>query len=255
MGKENNVKDFFVDLADTIRRKVGDKVDENLVDIIDDIPRYKPKNMATIIENNIKKEFFGGFFEDVVCVDGTGINAIEKITVYKECGTIKEGAYKNLKNLKTVEIEDGVTEVGKDAFRECSSIEAITFPQSVWSIQSGAFFVTLGKGNLKTVKFEGNEDGVVIKSQAFQLCYNLQTVYIENVKTIEGLAFQVLQKLYLNNDSVGGVTISPSAFSGNLPTIYVRDELVENWRALINSSFEEGKRPTIKGFSEEINNQ
>ena len=47
--------------------------------------------------------------------------------------------YSSRKNIKAVEISDGVTSIGSYAFQECSSLQSITIPDSVTSIGNDAF--------------------------------------------------------------------------------------------------------------------
>lgn len=54
----------------------------------------------------------------------------------------------------SVEIPEGVTEIGDYAFDGCSSLTSVRIPRSVTSIGGGAFF---GCDGLKTVYYGGTE--------------------------------------------------------------------------------------------------
>ena len=47
--------------------------------------------------------------------------------------------YFELKNIKEVVIENGVTSIGNRAFEDCSGLTSVTIPNSVTSIGVGAF--------------------------------------------------------------------------------------------------------------------
>ena len=42
-------------------------------------------------------------------------------------------------DLTSVEIPEGITEIGKNAFSECKNLESVKFPESLEIIEKGAF--------------------------------------------------------------------------------------------------------------------
>lgn len=58
-------------------------------------------------------------------------------------------------SMTTVNIKDGVTNIGKEAFKECRTLTSITIPSSVANIQSGAF---QNCDSLADVNFAGTEE-------------------------------------------------------------------------------------------------
>ena len=48
--------------------------------------------------------------------------------------------YSYISNIKSVEIEEGVTSIGRYAFYNCSGLTSVTIPNSVTSIGSEAFY-------------------------------------------------------------------------------------------------------------------
>lgn len=58
----------------------------------------------------------------------------------KTVQTIATGSFRDAENLKTVEIKDGVTEIGATAFMNCTSLEGIFIPSGVTTIGSRAFY-------------------------------------------------------------------------------------------------------------------
>ncbi len=88
--------------------------------------------------------------------------------------------------IKSVVIENGVTNIGGYAFYKCSSVTSITMPNSVTSIGKFAF---RGCSNLKSVTI-GN--GVtVIGDRAFDDCRKIENVYYNgDIKSWLGIEFK-----------------------------------------------------------------
>ncbi len=87
--------------------------------------------------------------------------------------------------IKKVVIEEGITEIGKDVFKECVHLESITIPESVSVIGISAFEHCVSLKNIYLP--EGVEE---ICSNAFAKCYNLESVSIPgSVKKIDSTAF------------------------------------------------------------------
>lgn len=100
---------------------------------------------------------------------------------------ILNNAFKNLENLKTVNLPHGLTVIGANAFEGCTSLENITVPGSITAIEDGAFFHCSG---LKTVVLE--EGVTAIGNFAFQRCTGLTGITIPSSMT------QIGQTAFLN---------------------------------------------------------
>ena len=112
------------------------------------------------------------------------------------------------KEIKSVIIGDGITEVGICAFYDCTNLSSVSIPNSVSTIQSFAFE---GCTSLKTISIPSSVTNIreyafyecsglknielpagitKIGSSTFHGCTSLESVSIPNgVKSIEGLAF------------------------------------------------------------------
>lgn len=89
------------------------------------------------------------------------------------------------KNIERVVIEDGVTNIGEQAFRLCSRITEVDIHDSVTDIGMGSF---AGCGSLTKVNIP--ENVTVIRYAAFSGCTGLRKIVIpDSVQTIETLAF------------------------------------------------------------------
>ena len=87
--------------------------------------------------------------------------------------------------VKSVEIKDGVTEIGRCAFHSCGSLKSVSIPASVAKIDNWAFHSC---GSLESVTIPVAVSR--IGECAFYKCSSLESVTIpEGVERIEGLAF------------------------------------------------------------------
>ena len=89
------------------------------------------------------------------------------------------------KNVKSVSIGFGVTRVGSDAFRSCTSLASASLSGPVTSIGDGAFY---GCRSLSTIEISGSVAS--IGDSAFYGCKSLKSITIPGpVKTIGNKAF------------------------------------------------------------------
>ena len=103
-----------------------------------------------------------------------------------EVNGINNGAFKGNQNIKEVEVQNGVTEIGNDAFLG-SSLVGITLPNSIEKIGSQACFMCR---NLKNINLPNNDEYKTISSALFALCTDLENLTIpDNVTKIEPSAF------------------------------------------------------------------
>lgn len=119
-----------------------------------------------------------------------------------------------------------ITNIGENAFRECSSLKTISIPESVKNIGEYAFSYC---ENLGTVTFEGKSKLESIVSSAFTDCSSLTTITIpKSVISIGPLAFSSCSSLtsaYFedtqNTWTVSGKTISTELQNPNTMATYL----------------------------------
>lgn len=89
-------------------------------------------------------------------------------------------------DIKNVIIENGVTNIGTNAFYSCSNIERVTFPKTLTTIGNGAF---CGCSSIKSISLA--RTGVTtIGSQAFCACDSLEEIHFpDSVTSIGDWAF------------------------------------------------------------------
>ena len=105
---------------------------------------------------------------------------------------IKEGAFSNAKNLRSVMLSDKVTNIGKNAFSGCSSLNNIRLGDGLTEISEGAFsncvslaFLSLDSSKLTT-----------IGKNAFYECSSLESIILSaSLTSIDNTAFSNCNKL------------------------------------------------------------
>lgn len=135
MAKIDNLKDFFKILADVIREK------------LDSNDKYAPNDMPAIIEG-ISKESSGTFNQDLVVLTGNGINEIKRINVFQGVTDISKDAFSLCKSLEIVSLPETLITIGENAFYECSKLNqtrgnndnTFIIPESVQKIDKAAFY-------------------------------------------------------------------------------------------------------------------
>ena len=112
-------------------------------------------------------------------------NAIQKVEIGDGVTSIGNEAFYNCYSLPSVTIPNGVTSIGNQAFRNCYSLSSVTIPNGVTSIGNQAFHSCY---SLSSVTIP---NGVTsINTQAFYNCYSLSSVTIPNgVTSIDNQAF------------------------------------------------------------------
>lgn len=112
----------------------------------------------------IEPLFLPSEYCDYVIIDGVPVGAIDTYTftsgrhtieyVMKDYTRISDFHFTNfgLLGLESVEIPEGVTSIGANAFSECSNLKTINIPEKVTSIGSGAFY---GCSSLAEVTYKG----------------------------------------------------------------------------------------------------
>ena len=105
--------------------------------------------------------------------------------------SIGEQAFRYCLNITSVKIADGVEVIGEGAFELCKSLESVNIPSSVTTISDRAF------GQCSNLESVNIPDGVkVIGEGAFEYCYSLKSVNIpSSVTTIGKEAFKYCSNL------------------------------------------------------------
>ena len=112
------------------------------------------------------------------------------------------------RELKEVVIEEGVTEIGVDAFSVCTSLETVTLPQSLQKIGEKAFSYCT---SLKTINIPDSVN--VIGPKAFYFCKSLTSIDIpEGITEIGYATFGYAENLATVNIPASVTRIGDFAF-------------------------------------------
>ena len=147
---------------------VDDKDHEPWYNLYDEIKRIVIENGIT----NIPHSAFSGFW------------GLTEVVIPESVVSIAGDAFRSCKNLKSIDLHDGIQELGSSCF-EGSGLTEVTIPKGVTLIPFAAF---RGCRSLTEINFHNAI--TQIDSHAFEDCYNLQQVTIpDSVTTIGSCVF------------------------------------------------------------------
>lgn len=172
MAKNNNLKDFVTGVADAIREKKGTTELINPQDFENEI-RTIQTGSDPASGKSLAAQIIDRSVTDVTAGDLKGATKIG-IYVFYAC-----------KSLTNITIPDSVTSIENGAFQNCSNLTSITIPNSVTSIGNYAFSYCTGLTSITI------PDSVTsIRNGAFQDCSNLTSITIpDSVTSIDYAAF------------------------------------------------------------------
>ncbi len=140
--------------------------------------------------------------------------------------------YSYIDSILTVDIEDGVTEIGQYAFKDCSSLTTVRIPDSVTSIGDNAFY---GCSSLSELTMP---DSVTeIGNWVFMNCTGLSSITLSNSLTnLSQMAFQGCESLTSITIPASVTEVSYSVFVNctNLKTITFTGDAPEFTRTSLN---------------------
>ena len=185
-----------------------------------------------------------------------GCDNVNQLTI--QSGEVKDLDFRDLGNLTTVILGNGVTSIGDSSFFKCSSLTSITIPSGVTSIGEEAFYgcssltsiiipesvTSIGNyafydcSSLETVTFRDNSQLTSIGDRAFQYCSSLTSITIpESVTSIGIYAFygcSNIQELRIDNltsylnISYGDIRSNPLYSANQAGSLYVGGEFITN---------------------------
>lgn len=124
--------------------------------------------------------------------------ALTSVTFSPMLQTIGEGAFKYCKAIRTINLPNTVTSIGKDAFSDCTALYDIS---SLSGTQITKINMSTFKGDSSLVKVSIPTTCREIETAAFSGCTNIRTFDFKNVTTFGSLAF-------VNCSSLSSVTLA-----------------------------------------------
>ena len=117
-------------------------------------------------------------------------SSLDEVVFDKQMNTINERTFKNA-SISKVNLKEGVETIGLDAFRECRNLPTIDIPNTVKEIHTSAFEWCVILDNIVI------PSGVTaINDRVFRLCYNLKNITLPSTITSIGqYAFQNCKSL------------------------------------------------------------
>ena len=143
---------------------------------------------------------------------------------------IKEGAFSNAKNLRSVMLSDKVTNIGKNAFSGCSSLNNVRFSNGLTNISDGAF----SNCSSLTLVMLSSDALTNISGNAFYGCSSLQNLFLPaNISNVCNTAFSSCSQLknleYLGtNTNVSGSPFKNGSSPSNLYLPSATNDTIKN---------------------------
>lgn len=158
-----------------------------------------------------------------------GDSLIKNLTINDD---VKEYCFNDFDSIETVEVKEGVTDIGKGAFSGCKNLTTVRLPNTLKTIQPFAFFGCASLTNIsipESVRFTDEDIGIlqrsgietltisgnaeIIPSRTCMECTDLKNVTIEDgVKQIHRQAFAGCSSLKSIFIPKSVTTIYPQAF-------------------------------------------
>ena len=136
-------------------------------------------NISYNIYDNGK--YLGNTENPYLVIVGVTNNTTESFSINPNTKLIGGGVFSKCRNLKSIEIPDGVTSIGVSAFNWCGSLKSIKIPDSVTSIGNSVFSGCTG---LTSIEIPNSVTS--IGDSAFRGCIGLTSIIIPNSVTSMG---------------------------------------------------------------------
>ena len=205
---------------------------------------YGCNESAFTKENGLK--YLGNSENEYHALVGAELDDLSSCTINSNCKIIAVRAFTNDRKMVSINIPKSVTNIGAEAFNNCSSLATINVENenAVYMSEDGVLF---NKDKTILICYPGRKSGeytipdgvTTIEDNAFEYCYNLTSVIIPaSVTTIGYYAFYDCGELTTIAISEGVTTIGEYAFGDYFledATIYCRvTEIPSGWNSKWN---------------------
>lgn len=161
--------------------------------------------------------------------------------------SIGKDAFKNCSSLNSISLPETVENIGEHAFLNCSNITSITFPKQIKEIAKGAFCNCL---NLENIEIPSGIKE--IKDDTFFNCHKLKNVILpKSIKIIGNSAFFCCSSLETLNMPQNLEQIGSNAFQNCL--VLEKVNLADSLRKIEYAAFENCKKLTDIKIPQSVN--
>ena len=214
MSKENNLHDFLTDIADAVREKKGTS---------------DPIN-AQMLSEEIRSIESGGsvntFADTMIDTTGEGTKQITTVIVAEGVTELKDIAYYRAGFLMAINLPKSLVKIGSKSIEYCDNLKRIDIPASVTYIGDEAFY-----GN-SLMEYANIPKGVSeVPALVFGECRKLRAVYFEERESVPVLknvnAFQLTSCKIVVPDNLYDEWIVATNWSTYADRIVKESEYVE----------------------------
>lgn len=190
MAKNDNLKDFLIDVANAIRTKKGTSEEINPQNFSDEILQLESADGGKInllLDGSITK-LNDSDFRDITRIRNHacyGCENLSELTIPSNITTIGTSAFEGCSSLQTLHIADGVTTISASAFKGINA-SIIDIPSTLSVLETEVF-----ADNLALTSITIPENITEIKDNAFSGCTNLTEI------TMDGLTPPVVTNISL----------------------------------------------------------
>ena len=131
-------------------------------------------------------------------VDYTFDSSTGELCIYGN-GSINNDAFRNITDIKSLVIDEGITGIGASAFHGCKELTSVSIPNSVKSIDDNAFFYCVSLTDITM-----SNSLLYIGKSAFFDCAGITSIIIpDSVSTIGEGAFHRVNNVEYHGDATG----------------------------------------------------
>lgn len=196
----------------------------------EEVPRTSALKESAFISSEVEKETTLTYdvYEDYVIITGS-LSPFETLVIPetlsgKEVRAIDKDAFRDMTTLRAVTISDTVKEIRENAFSGCTALDNVVLPEYLYSIGTSAFFA-----NTSLLSIRIPLGTKIIGAYSFADCSSLKNVFIPNgAESIGGGAF--LNTLWLENKEEEFVTAGQNVlihYSGSDEEVKIPDGITE----------------------------
>lgn len=116
--------------------------------------------------------------------------SLKRVDITSTVSSLPKAIFKGCKALTTVNIDEGLMEIGQNAFESCEGIVSIRLPESVSRILANGFAKCFNMADINLPSAVS-----VIETQTFYMCRNISAMDLSNITEIKSGGFSECDRL------------------------------------------------------------